>query len=306
MLSYLLRRLVQTLPIALLVSILVFSLIHMIPGDPVEMMLGEGAQRTDVEALRHELGLDRPLPAQLGSYLLGLTHGDLGTSLHYGEPVTTLLASHYPATLELALVSMVVAVAIALPLGILAAYYRDGAIDHLSRFLSLLGVSLPNFWLGPMLILVFSIHLDILPVSGRDGPASVILPAVTLGTALAGLLTRMVRSSVAEEIHRPYLVTAQAKGLGHRAAVVRHALKNASIPVVTVVGLQIGALLTGAIITETIFAWPGLGRLIIQGIRLRDYPLVQGGILAIALTYLLMNLLTDLAYAYLDPRIRLR
>lgn len=306
MLSYLVRRLAQTLPIALLVSILIFSLIHLTPGDPVEMMLGEGAQRADVTALRHELGLDRPLGAQLGSYLLGLAQGDLGTSLHYGEPVATLLARHYPATLELTFVSMIVAVAIALPLGILAAYYRNGAIDHLSRFLSLLGVSLPNFWLGPMLILVFSLHLDIFPVSGRTGPASVVLPAVTLGTALAGLLTRMVRSSVAEEIHRPYLVTARAKGLSHRGAVVRHALKNASIPVVTVVGLQIGALLTGAIITETIFAWPGLGRLIIQAIRLRDYPLVQGGILAIALTYLLMNLLTDLAYAYLDPRIRLR
>ncbi len=306
MTDYLIRRLAQTLPIALLVATLVFSLIHMIPGDPVEMMLGEGAQRSEVENLRHELGLDRPLIEQYGSFLGGLVKGDLGRSLHFGEPVTRILARHYPATLELAFAGMLVALAIALPLGILAAFHRDGAIDHASRFFSLLGVSIPNFWLGPMLILVFSIQLNLFPVSGRSGLASLVLPAITLGTALAGLLTRMIRSSLVEELHKPYLATAQAKGLSRRLAVVRHALKNASIPVVTIVGLQFGALLTGAIITETIFAWPGLGRLIIQSIRLRDYPLVQGGILAIALTYLLLNLVTDVVYAYLDPRIRLR
>jgi peptide/nickel transport system permease protein len=306
MTDYLIRRLAQTLPIALLVATLVFSLIHMIPGDPVEMMLGDGAQRSEVENLRHELGLDRPLIEQYGSFLGGLVKGDLGRSLHFGEPVTRILARHYPATLELAFAGMLVALAIALPLGILAAFHRDGAIDHASRFFSLLGVSIPNFWLGPMLILVFSIQLNLFPVSGRSGLASLVLPAITLGTALAGLLTRMIRSSLVEELHKPYLATAQAKGLSRRLAVVRHALKNASIPVVTIVGLQFGALLTGAIITETIFAWPGLGRLIIQSIRLRDYPLVQGGILAIALTYLLLNLVTDVVYAYLDPRIRLR
>lgn len=306
MTDYVIRRLLQTLPIALLVATLVFSLIHMIPGDPVEMMLGEGAQRSDVENLRHELGLDRPLIQQYGSFLGGLLKGDLGRSLHFGEPVGRILARHYPATLELALAGMLVALAISLPLGILAAFHLDGPIDHASRFFSLLGVSIPNFWLGPMLILVFSIQLNLFPVSGRSGLASLVLPSITLGTALAGLLTRMIRSSLAEELHKPYLATAQAKGLSRRLAVVRHALKNASIPVVTIVGLQFGALLTGAIITETIFAWPGLGRLIIQSIRLRDYPLVQGGILAIALTYLLLNLLTDVVYAYLDPRIRLR
>jgi peptide/nickel transport system permease protein len=306
MTDYLIRRLAQTLPIALLVATLVFSLIHMIPGDPVEMMLGDGAQRSEVENLRHELGLDRPLIQQYGSFLGGLVKGDLGRSLHFGEPVTRILARHYPATLELAFAGMLVALAIALPLGILAAFHRDGAIDHASRFFSLLGVSIPNFWLGPMLILVFSIQLNLFPVSGRSGLASLVLPAITLGTALAGLLTRMIRSSLVEELHKPYLATAQAKGLSRQLAVVRHALKNASIPVVTIVGLQFGALLTGAIITETIFAWPGLGRLIIQSIRLRDYPLVQGGILAIALTYLLLNLVTDVVYAYLDPRIRLR
>ncbi|MDY7095525.1 MAG: nickel ABC transporter permease [Acidobacteriota bacterium] len=301
---YLLRRLVQVVPVALLVATLVFSLIHLIPGDPVQMMLGDGAQAADVQALRESLGLDRPLGEQYLEFMTGLFRGDLGESLHYRRPVTELLAEHYPATLELALASMLVALMISLPLGVLAALHKDGVIDQLSRFFSLLGVSIPNFWLGPMLILVFAIYWNLLPVSGREGWASLVLPAITLGTALAGLLTRMVRSSVAEELHRPYLVTAQAKGLRRGQAVVRHALRNALIPVVTIIGLQFGALLTGAIITETIFSWPGLGRLLIQAIRLRDYPLVQGGVLIIAVTYVLVNLLTDLIYALLDPRIR--
>ncbi len=304
MTTYLLRRLVQIVPLALLVATLVFSLIHLIPGDPVEMMLGEGAQRGDLERLRSDLGLDRPLVEQYLGYLGGLVRGDLGTSLHFQEPVTELLLSHYPATLELAAASMLVSLLIAVPLGIVAAYHRGGGVDHLSRFFALLGVSIPNFWLGPVLILVFSIQLGLFPVSGRSGWASLVLPSITLGTALAGLLTRMVRSSLSEELHKDYLVTARAKGLGRRTVLVRHALKNALVPVVTIVGLQFGALLTGAIITETVFSWPGLGRLIIQGIRLRDYPLVQGGVLVIALTYVLLNLLTDLVYAWLDPRIR--
>ena len=304
MTSYLIRRLGQAIPIALLVSTLVFSLIHLIPGDPVEMMLGEGAQRGDVERLRQQLGLDRPLGAQYLSYMGGLLRGDLGSSLHFGEPVTRLLLERYPATILLAVASMLVALAVALPLGILAAYRRNSFVDHLSRFFALLGVSIPNFWLGPMLILVFAIRFDLFPVSGRSGPASLVLPAITLGTALAGLLTRMVRTSLAEELHRPYLVTAEAKGLSKAAVVLRHALRNASIPVTTVVGLQFGALLTGAIITETIFSWPGVGRMVIQAIQLRDYPLVQGGVLAIALTYVVLNVLTDLLYALLDPRIR--
>lgn len=304
MTAYLLRRLGQVLPIALLVSTLVFSLIHLIPGDPVEMMLGEGAQPVDVERLRHELGLDRPLLTQYASFLGGLARGDLGRSLHYDEPVTRILLRRYPSTILLAFASMLVALAVSLPLGVLAAYYRNSFADHFSRFFALLGVSMPNFWLGPMLILLFAIHWDLFPVSGRAGPRSLVLPAITLGTALAGLLTRMVRTSLAEELHRPYLVTAEAKGLSRARAVLRHALRNASIPVITVVGLQFGTLLTGAIITETIFSWPGVGRLVIQAIQMRDYPLVQGGVLAIAFTYVLLNLLTDLVYAVLDPRIR--
>ena len=304
MISFLLRRLGQAIPIALLVATLVFSLIHLIPGDPVEMMLGEGAERSEVEQLRVELGLDRPLGTQYLDYMRGLVRGDLGQSLHFREPVGTLLARSYPATIVLAVASMLVALAVALPLGIVAAYYRNSFADHFSRFFALLGVSLPNFWLGPMLILLFAIQLDVFPVSGRGGLASLVLPSITLGTALAGLLTRMVRTSLAEELHRPYLLTAEAKGLSRAGVVLRHALRNASIPVTTVVGLQFGALLTGAIITETIFSWPGVGRLVIQAIRLRDYPLVQGGVLAIALTYVVLNVVTDLVYAWLDPRIR--
>ena len=304
MTAYLLRRLAQAVPIALLVSTLVFSLIHLIPGDPVEMMLGEGAQRSDVQRLRTELGLDRPLGVQYVDYMRGLFVGDLGDSLHYGQPVADLLRERYPSTLLLAVASMLVALTVALPLGILAACYRNRFIDHFSRFFALLGVSMPNFWLGPMLILVFAIRFDLFPVSGRSGAASLVLPSITLGTALAGLLTRMVRTSLAEELHRPYLVTAEAKGLSRVGVVLRHALRNASIPVTTVVGLQFGALLTGAIITETIFSWPGVGRMVIQGIQLRDYPLVQGGVLAIAMTYVVLNVLTDLVYALLDPRIR--
>ncbi len=303
--GYLLRRLAQVVPLALLVATLVFSLIHFIPGDPVEMMLGEGAQAADVHTLRRDLGLDRPLSRQYLDYLRGLVTGDLGDSLHFREPVARVLARHYPATLELAVASMLAALALALPLGVAAALYRNRGIDHLSRFLALVGVSLPNFWLGPMLILLFAIQLDLFPVSGRGGWSSLVLPALTLGMGLAGLLTRMIRASLGEELRRPYMLTARAKGLGAGQAVLRHAAKNAAIPVVTIVALQFGALLAGAIITETIFSWPGVGRLIVQGIRLRDYPLVQGGVLAIAMTYLLINLATDLLYAALDPRIRL-
>ncbi len=306
MIAYIARRLLQLLPIVLIVATLVFSLIHFIPGDPVELMLGDGARAADISALRTELGLDRPLGVQYAAFLRGLLRGDLGKSLHYQRPVTTLLLEHYPATLELALASLLVAFLIAVPLGIAAALNKDRAIDHFSRFFALLGVSLPNFWLGPVLILLFAIYWRWLPVSGRDGWLSLVLPALTLGTALSGLLTRMIRSSLAEQLHQPYVLTAQAKGLSKRQAALRHALKNALIPVVTIVGLQFGALLTGAIITETIFSWPGLGRLVIQAIRLRDYPLVQGGVLLISMTYILVNLLTDLFYATLDPRIRLQ
>jgi peptide/nickel transport system permease protein len=301
-----LRRLLLAIPTTLAVATLVFSLIHLIPGDPVEMMLGEGAQATDVAELRHELGLDRPLHVQYLAFLKGLGSGDLGKSLHFDKPVTELLADNYPATFVLAMAAMAAALAISLPLGMLAAYRRDGWLDRLARLFSLIGVSVPNFWLGPMAILLFSIQLGWLPVSGWSGVPSLVLPATTLGLALAALLTRMVRGALAEELAKPYLVTARSKGLRPFRVATVHALRNALVPVVTVVGLQFGSLLTGAILTETIFGWPGLGRLLIQAIRLRDFPLVQGSVLLIAVTYVVVNLVTDLLYAWLDPRIRVQ
>lgn len=301
-----LRRLLIAIPTTLAVATLVFSLIHLIPGDPVLLMLGEGAQPADLDELRAQLGLDRPLPTQYLAFLVGLSRGDLGRSLHFDEPVTTLLARHYPATCLLAVAAMLVALVVSLPLGIVAAYYRGGWIDRGARLFALLGVSVPNFWLGPIAILLFSIQLGLLPVSGWSDWRSVILPASTLGLALAALLTRMVRSALGEELSKPYLVTARAKGLSAARVAGLHALRNALVPVVTVVGLQFGSLLTGAILTETIFGWPGLGRLLIQAIRLRDFPLVQGSVLLIAVTYVAVNLLTDLVYAWLDPRIRVQ
>ncbi|HEV8241077.1 MAG TPA: ABC transporter permease [Thermoanaerobaculia bacterium] len=304
MTGYLVRRLAQVIPTALLAATLVFSLIHLIPGDPVEMMLGQGAQPSDLTALRHDLGLDRPLLVQYGAFMGGLVRGDLGKSLKSGEPVLSIIADRFPATLELSLASMIVALALALPLGVLAALYRDRAVDHGARLVALLGVSVPSIWLGPMLILAFAISWDLLPVSGREGAASVVLPAITLGAGIAGLLVRMVRAALADELMRPYLLAARARGVAGVAVVGRHALKNALVPVVTVLGLQFGSLLTGAILTETIFGWPGVGRLLVESIRLRDYPLLQGSVLLIAFTYLFVNLATDLVYALLDPRIR--
>ncbi|HXT20434.1 MAG TPA: ABC transporter permease, partial [Thermoanaerobaculia bacterium] len=245
-----------------------------------------------------------PLLVQYGAFLGGLVRGDLGKSLKSGEPVLAIIAQRFPATLELAVASMLMALLVSLPLGVLAALHRDRATDHGARLLALLGVSVPSIWLGPMLILLFAISWDLLPVSGRGGVASVVLPAITLGAGIAGLLVRMVRAALADELVRPYLLAARARGVAAVAVVGRHALKNALVPVVTVLGLQFGSLLTGAILTETIFAWPGVGRLLVESIRLRDYPLLQGSVLLIAFTYLFVNLATDLVYAVLDPRIR--
>ncbi len=304
MTAFLLRRLAQAIPILFLVASLIFSLIHLVPGDPAELMLGDGARPADVVALSARLGLDRPLATQYGHFLAGLLSGDLGTSLHFDRPVVTLLAERLPATLALAVAAMVIAFGLALPLGVWAAASHGWLADALARGFSMVGVSIPSFWLGPMLILVFSIALGLFPVSGRSGLSSLVLPAVTLGLGQAAVLARLVKTALAAELDRPYLRTARAKGLSRLAALLRHGFKNALIPVVTVAGLQFGALLTGSILTETIFSWPGIGRLLIQAIQLRDYPLVQGTVLLIAATYLVANLATDLLYGVLDPRVR--
>ena len=282
----------------------VFLIVHLIPGDPVEIMLGEQALAVDKEALRHEMGLDKPLHLQYVAFLKGLVRGDLGQSLHTKQPVLTSIARRLPATIELAAAAMAVALLLAIPLGLLAAYKKDSLVDQGSMLFALLGISMPNFWLGPLLIIVFSLKLGWFPVSGRGSLAHVVLPAITLGTAMAAILTRMTRASMLDVIQSDYITTARAKGVRESLVVLKHAFRNALIPVVTIVGLQIGGLLAGSIITETIFAWPGIGRLTIQAINARDYPLVQGCVLIIALGYVLVNFATDLLYGLIDPRIR--
>jgi peptide/nickel transport system permease protein len=303
-LRYLARRLVLTIPVLLGVATLVFSLIHLIPGDPAQAILGETAPQADVDALRHRLGLDRPLLEQYGLFLSGLVRGDLGTSLRTGQPVVSQVASRVPATAELAAASLLVAIAVAMPLGIAAAVWRGTLVDTGATALALVGVSVPNFWLGPLLAIVFAIQLGWLPVSGRGTLAHLILPAISLGAALAAILARMTRATLLEELREPYVQAARGRGASRLRAVLRHAFRNSLVPVVTLLGLQFGAVLTGAVITETIFAWPGIGRLLIQSIGFRDYPMVQGCILFIAMTYVAVNLLTDLMYGVLDPRIR--
>jgi peptide/nickel transport system permease protein len=301
---FFIRRLLLTIPVVLGVATLVFSLIHLIPGDPVDVILGESALPAQRETLRRQLGLDKPLSTQYWDFLKGLAQGDLGRSIYSRQSVSQIIAERYPNTILLGLAAMGVAILIALPLGISSALKQYSLVDNLSMFLALLGISLPNFWLGPMLIIIFAIWLDWLPVSGIGTPAHVVLPAITLGTAMAAILTRMVRSSLLEVIRDDYMRTAQSKGLTFRWAVIRHALRNAMMPVLTVMGLQTGSILAGSIITEWIFAWPGIGRLTVMAINSRDYPTVQGCVLVIACSYVLVNLITDIAYALLDPRIR--
>ncbi len=302
--EFLLRRLLWTLPVLLGVLTLVFFLLHLVPGDPVDVMLGESALPADREQMRAQLGLDRPIAVQYGVYLRNTLSGDLGTSFTSRRAVMAEIAERLPATLELMLGAMAVAFAIALPLGVLAALYHGRWIDYLASGFALLGVAIPNFWLGPLLILLFAIQLDWLPVNERGGPEHLVLPAITLGTALAALLSRMIHTSLVEVLGEDYIRTARAKGLPERIVVATHAMRNAAIPVITVTGLQIGALLSGAIITESIFDWPGLGSLLLEAIYGRDYALVQGCVLVIAVSYIAVNLLTDLLYGWVDPRIR--
>ena len=302
--NYVLRRILLTIPVLFGVSTLVFLFIHLIPGDPVQVMLGESANAADVEALRHHLGLNRPLGEQYLLFWKGVLTGNLGASIHTGQPILRAIAERLPATLELTLAAMGVGLLLAIPLGVISASKQYSLFDNGAMFVALLGISMPHFWLGPLLILLFSVRLNWLPVSGNDTIWHLILPAVTLGTALAAKLTRMTRSSVLEVLREDYVTTARAKGLRESVVIFKHALRNALIPVITILGLQFGALLSGALITETIFAWPGIGRLAITAIQKRDYPLVQGCVLMIAFSYVFVNLLTDLAYAWADPRIR--
>ena len=304
MLRYLTTRVLYTIPVLWLVVSVVFLLIHLVPGDPIQQMLGEGASAVDIEAARHAYGLDVPIGRQYLNYWKGVLHGDLGRSLRYDQPVSRLIAQRYPQTLELTSASMLVALLISIPAGVRSARRRNRWDDRALSFASLLGLSFPNFALGPILILFFAIYLGLLPVSGSGTPAHLVLPAVTMGGSLAAILTRMVRTSMLEELNQDYIRTARAKGVPESVVVYKHALRNALVPVLTVVGLQFGALLAGAIVTETIFSWPGIGRLTIQAIGNRDYYLVQGCILMIGLTYVVVNFLTDFFYSLANPRIR--
>jgi len=304
LLRSLLMRLGFTLPVLWLVVSIVFLLIHIVPGDPVEQMLGEGARPVDIAALRHAYGLDLPLHTQYARYWRGVLHGDLGRSIRLNDSVTHLVLTRYPFTVELTAAALFIALLLAIPAGISAALHRGQFRDHLLSVVSLFGLSFPAFALGPILILLVSIKLGWLPVSGAGDLSHLVLPSITMGSALAAILTRMVRTSMLEELSQDYIRTARAKGLPERTVVYKHALRNAMIPVMTLIGLQFGALLAGAIVTETIFSWPGIGRLTVSAISNRDYPLLQGCILAIGLTYVLVNLATDVLYTVVNPRIR--
>ncbi len=304
MLRYFVRRVLLTVPVLLGVATLVFSLIHLVPGDPAQAMMGDGASPQDVAELRGKLGLDQPLLTQYISFLRHAVTGDLGVSFRTGQPVTMMIVERIPATAELAVAAMVVAVMLAIPLGVVAAVWRGTAIDYGAMTFALAGVSIPNFWLGPLLAIGFAVELGWLPVSGRGTLAHLVLPAISLGLALAAILARMTRASLLDELNELYVRAARARGVSNAASITRHALRNSLVPLLTIISLQFGAVLTGAVITETIFAWPGIGRLLIQSIGFRDYPMVQGCILLIAVTYVSVNLITDLMYGFIDPRIR--
>ena len=287
-----------------LVVSLVFLLIHLVPGDPLVQMLGEGVPAADLQVARHAYGFDLPLGQQYLRYWKGVLHGDLGPSVRFNQSVSSLIVQRYPYTFQLTVAALLVAILLSVPAGIRSARHRDQWDDRALSVVSLFGLSFPNFALGPILILLFSIKLGWLPVSGAGTFVNLVLPAITMGGALAAILTRMVRTSMLEELSQDYIRTARAKGLSERTVVYRHALRNAMLPVMTVLGLQFGALLAGAIVTETIFSWPGIGRLTITAIGNRDYYLVQGCILAIGLTYVAVNFLTDFLYSVANPRIR--
>jgi ABC-type dipeptide/oligopeptide/nickel transport system permease component len=305
-----LRRVIVTLPVLWVVVSVVFLLIHLVPGDPIVQMLGEGATASDIGVLRHAYGLDAPLAQQYAYYWRGIIHLDLGQSLRMHDSVVHLVVQRYPYTLALTLAAMIIGIAVAIPSGIASALHCGRWQDRMVGVVSLVGLSFPNFALGPILILIFSISLGWLPVStaGTGGLGDfllhLILPALTLGLSLAAVLTRMVRTAMLEELGQDYIRTARAKGLTENQVVYRHALRNALVPILTVIGLQFGSLLAGAIVTETIFSWPGIGRLTLSAISNRDYALVQGCILAVGLTYVAVNLLTDIAYSVANPRIR--
>jgi ABC-type dipeptide/oligopeptide/nickel transport system permease component len=305
MYAYLAQRAVAAIPVLLGVSLLVFSMLHLVPGDPVRLMLSEFQTTPEqVERLRSQLHLDEPLPVQFGRFVWNASHGDLGSSIRTRRPVTQEIADNLPSTVLLAVAGLIVATALGVSLGIVAAVNQRSWVELVSMLVALLGVSMPSFWLGLLLIYLFSLHLRVFPATGGGDLQHLVLPAITLGLGAAAILARLTRSSMLEVLRQEYVTTARAKGLLEWVVIVRHALKNALIPVITIFGLQFGQLLAGTFVVETVFARPGLGRLIIDGILNKDLPIVQGVVLVVALSYVLVNLLVDLLYSVLDPRIR--
>ncbi len=323
--KYIIRRLLNLIPVLIGVSLIVFMMVHISPGDPVRVMLGEDASPEEVERLREVYGLDQPLHIQYGRWAGNVLQGDFGTSIRRGRPVSELITGRLGATMELALVSLIFATLIAIPLGIVAAIKQNSWIDFFSMVVALLGVSMPPFWIGLMLLIYIALHVGFFPIFGRgasmieafqylfsegsfamfyESIRYLILPAISLGTAGAAVLTRLTRSSMLDVLGEDYVRTARSKGVKERTVVFKHAFRNALLPVVTIWGLQLGFLLGGAVITETVFAWPGVGRLIVDAINQRDFPIVQAGTLMLAVIFSVVNLLVDLSYAYLDPRIR--
>jgi peptide/nickel transport system permease protein len=300
---FFLQRLGRFFTVIFGVLLLTFLLIHLVPGDPVEVMLGESASSADREALRTELGLNQPLLQQFGSYLHKLAHGDFGQSIHTKASIAELLKTRYPATLKLALLSLLIGLVVGIPLGIYSALKAGHWQDILVTIISVRLSAMPAFWLGPVLMLIFAVWLGWLPVSGMESTTSIILPAVTLGFGLSAILTRMTRTSLLEVLNDDYIRTARAKGLSERVVILRHAMRAALLPIITIVGLQMGSLLAGAVITETIFSWDGIGRLLVESIEKRDYPVTQACVLVVALSYVVVNLLTDLLYKLADPRV---
>lgn len=298
------KRLISFCTVVFGVLSLTFLLIHLVPGDPVEVMLGESASLADREVLRAELGLNQPVAKQFGLYLSRLAHADFGLSIHSKTPIIELIKTRYPATLKLACLALLIGLGIGVPLGIYAALNAGHWQDLLVTIVSVRLSAMPAFWLGPMLMLIFAVWLGCLPVSGMDSPSSIVLPALTLGFGLSAILTRMTRTSLLEVLNDDFIRTARAKGLSERQVILHHALRAALLPIITIVGLQMGSLLAGTVITETIFSWDGIGRLLVESIEKRDYPVTQACVLLVALSYVMVNLLTDLLYRWADPRIK--
>lgn len=301
---FLIKRLTSFLTVIFGVLLLTFLLIHLVPGDPVEVMLGESASSADRDALRTELGLNQPLLQQFCTYLNKLAHADFGHSIHTKASIAELIKTRYPATLKLALLALMIGLVVGIPLGIYSALKAGHWQDILVTVVSVRLSAMPAFWLGPVLMLIFAVWLGWLPVSGMESGASIVLPAVTLGFGLSAILTRMTRTSLLEVLNDDYIRTARAKGLTERVVILRHAMRAALLPIITIVGLQMGSLLAGAVITETIFSWDGIGRLLVESIEKRDYPVTQACVLVVALSYVVVNLLTDLLYQLADPRVR--